>query len=138
VQSTFFCEDEPTDQITMETVGYGIDNQDKGPGKALTYAVKGAYLKAMLLNSADDVESADIDHNPILERQADLTEAQAQAILERKEWAEAYALAIDAAKNLEGLEHVITQHSSVLRTRPDDVRDYFRNKAAEAQAKLET
>jgi hypothetical protein len=42
VQSTFFCEDEPTDQITMETVGYGIDNQDKGPGKALTYAVRGA------------------------------------------------------------------------------------------------
>ncbi len=33
------------DKIVMQTFGYGVYYQDKGPGKAISYAVKYAYLK---------------------------------------------------------------------------------------------
>lgn len=46
--------DEPTDLIDVETFGYGIDDQDKGPGKAMSYAVKYALLKTLGLETGDD------------------------------------------------------------------------------------
>jgi hypothetical protein len=46
--------DEPDDTLEVETFGYGIDDQDKGPGKAMSYAVKYALLKAMGLETGDD------------------------------------------------------------------------------------
>jgi hypothetical protein len=44
--------------------GYGIDNQDKGPGKAMSYAVKYAMLKTFCLETGDDPEKDDIPHLP--------------------------------------------------------------------------
>jgi hypothetical protein len=46
--------DEPDDCIDVASAGYGIDDQDKGPGKAISYAVKYALLKALGLESGDD------------------------------------------------------------------------------------
>lgn len=46
--------DEPSDHIDVLTAGYGIDPQDKGPGKAISYAVKYALLKALGLETGDD------------------------------------------------------------------------------------
>lgn len=46
--------DDPNDHIDVRTFGYGIDEQDKGPGKAMSYAVKYALLKALGLESGDD------------------------------------------------------------------------------------
>jgi hypothetical protein len=46
--------DDPTDYMQVATAGYGIDDQDKGPGKAISYAVKYALLKALGLESGDD------------------------------------------------------------------------------------
>lgn len=53
--------DDPTDYIDVPTFGYGIDTQDKGPGKAMSYAVKYALLKALGLETGDDPESENID-----------------------------------------------------------------------------
>lgn len=50
--------DSPDDFIDIPTFGYGIDNQDKGPGKAISYAVKYALLKTLGLETGDD---ADLD-----------------------------------------------------------------------------
>lgn len=44
----------PDDCIEVETFGYGIDDQDKGPGKAMSYAVKYALLKTLGLETGDD------------------------------------------------------------------------------------
>lgn len=52
--------DEPTDSITVATIGYGIDTQDKGPGKAMSYCVKYALLKTLGLETGDD---PDLDQN---------------------------------------------------------------------------
>jgi len=61
VDVTFINVDRPDDQRIVRSVGYGIDKQDKGPGKAMSYAVKYALLKAFSLETGDDVEAAVVD-----------------------------------------------------------------------------
>lgn len=56
--------DKPEDQVGITCFGYGIDPQDKGPGKAVSYAVKYGILKTLCLETGDDPERASIDHQP--------------------------------------------------------------------------
>lgn len=46
--------DDPEDYMDVDTLGQGVDPQDKGPGKAMSYGVKYAYLKALGLETGDD------------------------------------------------------------------------------------
>lgn len=64
VRVEFVNVDEPVDRVTIHAFGYGIDPQDKGPGKAVSYAVKYAYLKAFALETGDDPEKDSIEHKP--------------------------------------------------------------------------
>lgn len=64
VRVTFINVDTPADCVTINAFGYGIDPQDKGPGKAVSYAVKYAYLKAFALETGDDPERDSIEHAP--------------------------------------------------------------------------
>ena len=52
--------DDPSDYIDVWALGYGIDSQDKGPGKAISYLVKYALLKCFGLETGDD---PDLDQN---------------------------------------------------------------------------
>lgn len=63
---TFINMDDPKDRITVHSYGHGVDRQDKGIGKAVSYALKYCLLKTFLLESGtdDDVESHNIDHEP--------------------------------------------------------------------------
>lgn len=57
--------DDAADHFDVGTAGYGIDDQDKGPGKAISYCVKYALLKALGLESGDDPdEDQHTDHVP--------------------------------------------------------------------------
>lgn len=57
--------DSPEDFIDVPSIGDGIDNQDKGPGKAISYAVKYALLKALGLETGDDPDNhQDVTHEP--------------------------------------------------------------------------
>lgn len=47
---------DPSDFILVPSLGYGIDAQDKGPGKAVSYAVKMALLKALGLETGEDAD----------------------------------------------------------------------------------
>lgn len=58
--STFVNVDEPSDQFTVRFPGYGVDSGDKGPGKAMSYALKYAFLKVLCLETGDD---PDMDAN---------------------------------------------------------------------------
>ncbi len=53
--------DKPEEKISVESFGYGIDKQDKGPGKAMSYAFKYALLKCLCLETGDDPERDSID-----------------------------------------------------------------------------
>lgn len=46
--------DSPEDFFEVPTLGFGVDSQDKGPGKAMSYAVKYALLKALGLEAGED------------------------------------------------------------------------------------
>ena len=50
--------DEPQDFFDVQSFGYGVDGQDKGPGKAMSYAVKYALLKALGLETGEDAHFA--------------------------------------------------------------------------------
>lgn len=59
--------DDRTDFIDVATFGYGVDTQDKGPGKAMSYGVKYALLKVLGLETGDDpdeVQDARADYAP--------------------------------------------------------------------------
>jgi hypothetical protein len=57
--------DDRSDFIEVDSLGHGIDNQDKGPGKAISYAVKYALLKALGLETGDDPDlDQDVTHTP--------------------------------------------------------------------------
>jgi hypothetical protein len=55
--------DDPSDFVDVQSVGYGVDRQDKGPGKALSYAKKYALLQAFLMETGDDPERDNINHS---------------------------------------------------------------------------
>ncbi|XAI96545.1 essential recombination function protein [Microcystis phage Mae-JY35] len=84
--------DAPADFFDVPTFGYGIDTQDKGPGKAMSYAVKYALLKALGLETGDDpdTEAAEFSprdaHQPAKPVEAKTTKADARptyALLEK-------------------------------------------------------
>lgn len=64
IQVRFVNVDKPEEFIEVESFGYGIDPQDKGPGKAVSYAFKYALLKTFCLETGDDPEVDNIDHQP--------------------------------------------------------------------------
>lgn len=53
----FINVDVPTDFFEIDAWGYGIDPQDKGPGKAVSYAFKYAMLKTFCLETGDDPDN---------------------------------------------------------------------------------
>jgi|TARA_R100001086_G_scaffold243683_1_gene172688 hypothetical protein len=53
---------ESGDNIVIgDYVGQGRDSQDKGSGKATSYAIKTAYLKIFMITTPDDTETETID-----------------------------------------------------------------------------
>lgn len=54
---TFVNVDQPSDQLTVRYPGYGVDSGDKGPGKAMSYAMKYAYMKVFCLETGDDPDN---------------------------------------------------------------------------------
>ncbi len=66
VSVSFINVDDPQDMFEIISYGYGIDNQDKGIGKAISYATKMALLKNFMLETGEDPESDNIDYKPSL------------------------------------------------------------------------
>jgi hypothetical protein len=57
-----------TRTISSSFLLYGIDDSDKGPGKAISYAVKYALLKALGLETGDDPDEDQASvHKPSME-----------------------------------------------------------------------
>lgn len=54
ISIAFVCIDTPNDRFEVEYPGHGLDNQDKGIGKAITYAMKYALLKTFMLETGDE------------------------------------------------------------------------------------
>lgn len=62
---------DPEDLIRVATFGFGVDKQDKGPGKCISYGIKYAVLKVLGLATGDDpdlVQNHDADHRSSLDQ----------------------------------------------------------------------
>lgn len=57
--------DNGDDFIDVPTLGFGLDTGDKGPGKAMSYAVKYALLKALGLETGEDADNEASPEKPI-------------------------------------------------------------------------
>lgn len=69
--------DEPTDRVSVPSIGYGIDPSDKGPGKAVSYAVKMALLKTLGLETGEDADDGtDQAHKPAPKSAPGISEAK--------------------------------------------------------------
>lgn len=56
--------DDPPDRISQAFVGHGVDPQDKGPGKALSYAVKIGLLKMLMIPTGErDIEQDQVEQS---------------------------------------------------------------------------
>lgn len=87
---SFINADKPEDKFEVRAFGFGVDSQDKGPGKAVSYATKYAVLKTFVLETGDDPEKDSIEHISASEA-ANLANAETlakQAIdaLDSKDW----------------------------------------------------
>lgn len=61
---TLMNKDDQGDIFTCTFVGHGVDTQDKGPGKAISYAVKIGLLKMLMIPTGErDVEQDQIEHS---------------------------------------------------------------------------
>ena len=54
---TLINSDDPADKVTVHVEAHAMDNGDKAPGKAMTYATKTAMLKLFWLETGENDES---------------------------------------------------------------------------------
>lgn len=136
VLTKFVNVDKPDDFIEVKTIGYGVDTSDKGPGKALSYAVKYAYLKVLMLNSADDIEASDVEHDPADGRQSETSAAMESVKQAREAAAKSLKLAIDGASTLAELKDLKKANADTMEAFPDVTTDYFLDQFKDREAAL--
>lgn len=62
--SVRFVDIESGESVTVSSVGHGTDSQDKGAGKAYTYAIKMIYLKTFMVPTGEkDIETEHIEQS---------------------------------------------------------------------------
>lgn len=62
---TFVNADNPKECYEVVMFGEGNDSQDKGPGKAISYAIKYCYLKALMAETGEaDADMQDVETEP--------------------------------------------------------------------------
>jgi hypothetical protein len=111
--------DDPADYMQVATAGFGIDEQDKGPGKAISYAVKYALLKALGLESGDDPDNdQDVMNKP------GITDP-------RRAQVEEFRALIAGASDMDRLNTIRTEFKPVL----DDLRAEYPAFVQEAASK---
>ena len=120
----FINMDNPDDIVSCRAIGYGVDPQDKGPGKALSYAVKSAYLKMFMLNSADDIEADQIEHESDSAKGAlDAAQKQINQIVVGA--AKTLNTALKGAVSVEAIEDLMKDSKQLLAGLPPITKDHF-------------
>lgn len=93
--------DKPDDKVTVHVEAHAMDNGDKAPGKAMTYATKTAMLKLFWMETGENDESragpvGEIDTDPIL-LEIDSIDDVDSLRAKTKEWAVACTKVKDVA-----------------------------------------
>ena len=130
------------DYVSITVIGYGVDSSDKGPGKAMSYALKVAHQKMFMLNSLDDAGGEETEHKPPVS-EADVAAAReetakTQIRVNERDQALATQLvtAIDAADGLERVDELLAENKRFLSNLPDDTAAFIRNRAGAAKKQM--
>lgn len=125
VDTSFINIEDPSDKVTVRTIGYGADHTDKGPGKALSYAVKSAFLKVLMLNSQEDTGEDAVEHDPSDTRTSEVDEAKDKARKAFESAATTYQAAIHGATSKKELQDLKRKNVEWLVDAPDVTRIHF-------------
>lgn len=91
----FVNADDPKDELIVRIQAHAMDNADKAPGKALSYAKKYAVLKVFEIETGEDEESrAATNEFPLDEYLAEIAAAPDMETL-KKSYAKAFSAAGD-------------------------------------------
>lgn len=63
IQTTFYNIDDPKDFVVSSAPAFGLDQGDKGPGKAHTYGAKSNLIKTLFLVTGDESEEKRAESN---------------------------------------------------------------------------
>lgn len=74
---TFTNADNPTECLLVRVPAHALDNGDKAPGKAISYATKYALLKTFTIETGEDEESRYKDDSDDFDYAGTLTKAEA-------------------------------------------------------------
>lgn len=100
---------DPQDKVAVPTFGYGIDQGDKGPGKAVSYAVKYALLKALGLETGEDADdAADVKHAPAAE-----TPKNAPGVSKARHWVSTHINSLHAAESPKHLMEMLEEATAM-------------------------
>ena len=137
VRVEFINVDKPDDILASEVWGDGVDESDKAPGKAYSYAVKNAILKALQLNTGEDIEADDTKHE-IRPSDESLAKEKAGAADAVKAWADNFNSAIRGVTSSADLKEVRRNNREMLLSQevPQVTKDYFHNLLEEAADQL--
>ena len=83
--------DKPEEIATVVQWGFGVDSQDKGVGKACSYASRYTMLKAFCLETGDDPEQDSIEHDPDAQAPGATAPLPGDTLSERKRLAQVAA-----------------------------------------------
>ena len=97
--------DDPKDEIVIRIQAHAMDNADKAPGKALSYAKKTALLKLFDIETGEDDESRDPGDFDITPHLQDIAQAQNMETL-KAQFAASYNAA-DKARDKEAMKKLI-------------------------------
>jgi hypothetical protein len=110
---SFINIDDPLDRLHVTLPAHALDNGDKAPGKAISYATKYALLKTFALETGEDEESriqhGDYDFSEALSRAASATREDARAIIKEASEMASKLRDASAAKDIAALSKVLAE-----------------------------
>lgn len=128
-QITFVNVDDRQDAVSMTIEAHAIDQGDKAPGKAMSYATKTAMLKMFNIETGEDEESRHADVVPVLsaerrkEWQTQVADCKTSAALQ-KLWQTISAECVEAKDETAYAEIkiVVTKRASELRPKKEPAK----------------
>lgn len=137
IEGVFTNVDKPDERLVFPSFGYGVDTSDKGPGKAMSYAKKMNLSQALMLNTHEDIEAANVDYAPAA-APAQIKQAQAETEAAIKSWADAFKHALDACANQKDLKKIRAENAHMMQSPslPEVTRDYFIAMIAQLESDL--
>lgn len=114
-QIEFVNIDEPSDRIVTHQNSHALDNGDKAPGKAQSYATKYAILKLFNIETGEDEESRYQQEEFDILSHVDSIMASANMIDLKKRYSASYKAA-EEAKNKEAMKAIIAAKDKAKQT----------------------